>query len=139
MATPTLRSDLAGMPPRFIWRVVAALLPLLTGVLGLVNGTSDWHHATTMSQQIAGAGVILYGPLGVLTAVALLGGLRWWRPALIAWAVIISVVGGFSPVAWGDAPPVYGILAGFSSALICAGVLWAATMAFPASAPGPTP
>lgn len=127
------------MPPRFGWRIVAALLPLAIGAIGLYNNVSDWRSATTVGQHLAGAGVILYGPLGVLAAVAILIGHRTWRPLLVAWAAVCTLVGALAPVVWGDAAPVIGVLAGFSTALLCAASIWAGSMAFPAPAPAATP
>ena len=127
------------MPPRFTWRVVAALLPLAMGVIGLYNNVSDWRSATTFGQHLAGAGVILYGPLGVLAAGAILIGHRTWRPLLIAWSAVCTLVGALSPVVWDHASPVIGVLAGFSTALLCAAAIWAGSMAFPAPAQSSTP
>lgn len=118
------------MPPRFGWRIAAALFPLITGVIGSINGLNDWDQATTLGQHVAGAGVVVYGPLGVAAAVALLLGHRWGRPLLIAWSVVITIVGAVAPVAWGGAAVMIGIISGFSTALIAAGAIWAARMAF---------
>ena len=127
------------MPPRFGWRVAAALLPLAVGTIGLYNNVDDWRSAQTFGQHVAGAGVIVYGPLGILAAVAILAGQRHWRPLLLAWSIACTLVGALAPVVWGGASPVIGIVAGFSSALLCAAALWAASMAFPTPAPTETP
>ena len=109
------------------------------GAIGLYNNVNDWRSATTLGQHLAGAGVILYGPLGVLAAVAILVGHRVWRPLLVAFASVCTLVGALSPVVWDAASPVIGVLAGFSTALFCAAAIWAGSMAFPAPAPGSTP
>ena len=128
------------MPPRFGWRVVAALLPLAVGLIGLYNNVSDWRSAQTLGQHLAAAGVILYGPIGVAAGAALLAGWRHWRPVFLAFAVACTLVGTLAPVVWGGASPVIGIIGGFGTATLCGAALWAATMAFPAPTPEtPTP
>jgi hypothetical protein len=128
------------MPPRFGWRVVAAFLPLAVGAIGLYNNIDDWRSAQTFGQHLAAAGVIFYGPVGVAAGVALLVGWRRWRPLFLAFAGSCTLVGTLAPVVWGGASPVIGVIAGFSSAMLCAAALWAATMAFPSPPPtDPTP
>lgn len=119
---------------RIGWRIGAALLPGFVGGLGLVTNISDWQSATTIGQKLAGLGVLIYGPIGVAAAVALLLGKTIGKPLLIAFSVVASLVGGLAPVVWGDASPMYGILSGFSSALLCGAALW---MANNALGPGP--
>jgi hypothetical protein len=111
------------------WRIGAALLPGFVGALGVRTNISDWQSATTIGQKLAGAGVLLYGPIGIVAAVALLLGKRVGKPLLIAFSVLASLVGGLAPVVWGDASPMYGILSGFSSALLCGAALWMANNA----------
>lgn len=138
------------MPPRFGWRVAAALLPLGTGILGLLNGLSDWRHASSLLQQIAAICVNLTGPLGVLAAGALLSGHTLRTPLLRSWAVVVMLTSGVSSVAWG-APAVemtlraeismtlMALVAGISTGLFCVLVFWLAQMAFPAPSPDPAP
>ena len=126
------------MPPRFGWRVVAAFLPLAVGGIGLYNNVNDWRQAETVGQHLAGAGVIVYGPVGVLAGGALLVGSRFWRPLLLTFSGICIFVGALAPVVWDGASPVIGLIAGFSTAIFCAAAIWAATMAFPSPTPSAT-
>jgi len=119
------------MPPRFGWRVTAALLPLAVGLIGLYNNVSDWRSAQTLGQHLAAAGVILYGPVGVAAGVALLVGWRHWRPLLLTFAGACTFVGALAPVVWGGASPFVGLFGAFGAGTLCAASLWAATMAFP--------
>jgi hypothetical protein len=123
------------MPPRFGWRIAAALLPLAVGGLGLYNNLSDWRAAQTFGQHIAAAGVVLYGPTGVAAGIALLAGHRLGRTLLVAFSVLTVLVGTIAPVAWGGAPWFTAIFSFFGSAVLCAAALWAASMAVP---PPPT-
>lgn len=123
------------MPPRFGWRLVAAILPLAVGAIGLYNNVSDWRSAQTFGQHLAAAGVLLYGPVGLLAGVALLTGWRHWRPLLLTFAGACTLVGALAPVVWGGTSPIIGLISGFSSAMLCAAALWAATMAFPSPPP----
>jgi hypothetical protein len=122
------------MPPRFGWRLVAAFLPLAVGTIGLYNNVSDWRAAQTFGQHLAAAGVVLYGPVGV----ALLVGWLHWRPLFLTFGGACTFVGALAPVVWGGASPVIGLIAGFSSAMLCAAAWWAATMAFPSPAATPS-
>ena len=124
------------MPPRSGWRIVAALLPLAVGGLGLYNNFSDWRSAQTFGQHVAAAGVVLYGPIGVLAGVALLAGWRRWRPWLLAFSACCTLVGALAPVVWGGAPPFIGLFGGIGAATLCLAAFWAATMAFPSTPPG---
>lgn len=120
------------MPPQLStigWRIGAAILPGFVGGLGLRTNISDWQSATTLGQKLAGLGVLLYGPIGVAAAVALLLGHRVGKPLLIAFSVLASLVGGLAPVVWGDASPVYGLMAAISSAVLCGAALWMANNA----------
>ena len=109
-----------------LWRLGAALLPAALGGLGVMNGLPDWRASTTLAQHLSSAGVILYGPLGLGAAGLLIAGHRLARPALVAWAFAVTAVAGISPVAWGGAPALIGILSAFSCAMLMAAVLWAA-------------
>ncbi len=125
---------MSGGLSRIGWRIGAALLPGFVGGLGLRTNIGDWESATTLGQKLAGLGVLLYGPIGVAAAVALLLGKRIGKPLLIAFSVIASLVGGLAPVVWGDASPMYGILSAFSSALLCGAAFWMANNALGLSA-----
>jgi hypothetical protein len=109
-----------------LWRIAAALLPAGIGAIGTINGFSDWDSATTVGQHLAGAGVIAYSPLGIAAAIALIADHALARPLLIGWGVAVTFVAGVAPVAWGDAPPMIGVVSAFSSGILVAAVLWAA-------------
>jgi hypothetical protein len=111
------------------WRIGAAFLPLGTGILGVINGLGEWQGSETLLQRISSAGVIVYGPLGLAAGVLLLAGARHGRLALSAWMVVVTIVGGVAPVAWGDAPAMFGLLSGFSTLLLCGAAYWAASEA----------
>jgi hypothetical protein len=120
------------------WRIAAALFPGALGGFGLWNNVNDWNSAATLGQKIAGLGVLLYGPLGVVTALALLAGKPVARTLFLVFAAVVILVGGLSPVVWGTASPAYGFLAGLSTALFCGAGYWAATRAL-APVPHPAP
>lgn len=118
-----------------LWRLAAALLPGGFGVLALINGTSDWRSATTFGQHLAGAGVIIYGPIGVAAAVALLLGKRVGRTLTLVWGMVATTVATLAPVVWGGAPVTAAIFSCFGAATLVAAALWAATQATPAPPP----
>lgn len=120
------------MPPQLStigWRIGAATLPGALGAFGLWNNFADWQSAATLGQKVAGLGVLLYGPLGVITALLLLAGRPLGRTFLLGFSAVVILVGGLSPVVWGTASPVYGFLAGLSTALFCGAAYWAANNA----------
>ncbi len=117
------------------WRLAAALLPGGFGVLALINGTSDWESATTFGQHLAGAGVLLYGPIGIAAAVTLLMGKPVGRKLTLAWGIIATVVATLAPVVWGGAPLSAAIFSCFGAAVLSAAALWAATQATPQPPP----
>ena len=128
------------MPLRLIlWRLAAALLPGGFGVLALINGASDWNSATTFGQHLAGAGVIIYGPVGAAAAVALLLGKRVGRPLTLVWGLVATLVATLAPVVWGGAPMSAAIFSCFGAAVLSAAALWAATQATPPPPPAATP
>lgn len=128
---------MSGTPPsRLGWRIAAALLPLLTGLLGLYNNINDWRQAETFGQHLVGLGVIIYGPLGIAAAVAILLRHRRARLLLLSFSVIACIVAGLAPVVWGGAPVFSAIFSLFGAGVLCAGALWAESMTrAPATAP----
>lgn len=124
---------MSGLTPRAIlWRLAAAFLPGGFGVLALINGASDWRSAETVGQHIAGAGVIIYGPVGAAAAVALLLGKRVGRVLTLVWGVVATTVATLAPVVWGGAPVSAAIFSCFGASVLAAAALWAATQATPA-------
>lgn len=115
-------------PARLGWRITAAFLPLLTGLLGLYNNIDDWRQATTLGQHLAGLGVIIYGPLGIAAAVAILMRHSSARSLLLAFSVIACMVAGLAPVVWGGAPFYAAIFSLFGAGVLCAGAVWAESM-----------
>jgi hypothetical protein len=111
------------------WRIAAAAFPGALGGFGLWNNFNDWNSAATLGQKIAGLGVLLYGPLGAITALALLAGKPLGRTLFLVFAAVVILVGGLSPVVWGTASPVYGFLTGLSTALFCGAAYWALSRA----------
>ena len=102
-----------------------------------MSNVSDWRSAETLGQHVAAAGVIAYGPLGVVAAILLLLGRPLGRTVLVWFSATATMVGGLAPVAWGGQSIGIGLLAPFSSAIFCAGAIWAASVAIPnAPAPG---
>jgi hypothetical protein len=125
----------SGLTPRAIlWRLAAALLPGGFGALALINWTDDWNSAESVGQHIAGAGVLIYGPVGAAAAVALLMGKRVGRTLTLLWGVIATTVATLAPVVWGGAPVSAAIFSCFGASVLVAAALWAATQATPAPA-----
>ena len=103
-----------------------------------MNWTDDWNSATTFGQHVAGAGVLIYGPIGVAAAVALLLGKPVGRKLTLAWGVVATTVATLAPVVWGGAPVTAAIFSCFGAAVLVAAALWAATQALAAPPSAPT-
>jgi len=115
--------------------VLAILLVLATGVLGLINGIGEMGSAQTPLQQSVTVGVLLYGCLGVIAAVGLFRRKRWSVMVSALWALIVTYVATVASFAYSD--PTFSrreTLAGvagacIATALIGALVVWAARSA----------
>ena len=88
-ATPRTRST--GLT--IAW-VLALIVLLVTGALGLSNGVRQLPYTATFGQMTVAVGVLLYGILGIAAAVGLLRRRAWSLPLTIAWAVIVTYVPG---------------------------------------------
>ena len=110
--------------------IVAILLLLNTGVLGLYNGLGELSEARTPLQRSVTLGVLIYGVLGLAAALALFVRHRWSVPLSIAWGVVITYVASAAAPAYaGDDATVGGAIAGgVGAGLIGALVVWCARM-----------
>jgi hypothetical protein len=112
------------MSRTLLWRLVALVLPLLTGLLGAFNGPEAFRVATTGGQRIAAGTQTAYGILGLTSTIGLAQGRIWARQALIAWAILLTITGGMAPVIWGATGVGSGLLALVATAVIAAGGVW---------------
>jgi hypothetical protein len=110
--------------------IVAILLLLNTGVLGLYSGLGELSEARTPLQRSVTGGVLMYGVLGLAAAVALFVRHRWSVPLSIGWAVVVTYVASFAALAYaGEDATIGGAIAGgVGAALIGAFVVWCARM-----------
>jgi hypothetical protein len=110
--------------------IVAILLLLNTGVLGLYSGLGELSGARTPLQRSVTGGVLMYGVLGLAAAVALFVRHRWSVPLSIGWAVVVTYVASFAALAYaGEDATIGGAIAGgVGAALIGAFVVWCARM-----------
>lgn len=115
------------MARKAVW-IVSILLLLNTGGLGVYNGITELHDAKTVLQRSVTVGVLIYGVLGLMGAVALV--LR--RPSAvwlsIVWAIVVTYVASTAALAYAgdDASTGGAIAAGLGAALIGALVVWCA-------------
>ncbi|HEX6628593.1 MAG TPA: hypothetical protein VF105_11580 [Gemmatimonadaceae bacterium] len=99
---------------------------LVTGVLGVYNGSTEWGEGETPLQHSVTVGVFVYGVFGLLTAYGLIRRRRWSLKTAIVWAICVSYVPGFAVMAYADkdATPGSAIAASAGGALIALGVIW---------------
>ena len=115
------------MARRIAW-ALAILLLLVSGVLGVYNGSTEWADARTALQRSVTGGVLLYGVLGLVTGVGLLRRQRWSLPLAIAWGVVVTYVPGAAVMAYGgpDATPGAALAASLGAAFVALLVVAAA-------------
>jgi hypothetical protein len=108
--------------------VLSLLLLLLTGVVGIHNGLTEWGEGRTTMQRSVTAGVFLYGLLGLVTAFGLFRRRRWSVGTAIAWAMAVTYVPGVAVMVYGEDGAILSsaIAASAGSALIALGVVWTA-------------
>ena len=108
--------------------IVAILLLLNTGVLGLYSGLSELSEARTPLQRSVTMGVLIYGVLGLAAALALVVRHRWSVPLSAAWGVVITYVASAAAPAYaGDDATIGGAIAGgIGAGLIGVLVVWCA-------------
>jgi hypothetical protein len=108
--------------------VSSLVLLFFTGVVGVYNGVSEWGEAHTPAEHSVTVGVLLYGILGLVTALGLIQRRRWSVGTAIAWAVPVTYVPGVAVMVYGDEGAIMSsaIAASAGSALIALAVVWTA-------------
>jgi hypothetical protein len=113
------------MGKKLAWVLSLAVL-VVTGVLGVYNGITEWEEGQTAMQQSVTVGVLLYGILGLITAFGLFQRRAWSVGTSIAWAIAVTYVPGVAVTAYGGdgGTMLSAIAASAVSGLIAAGVVW---------------
>ena len=113
---------------RSIARIVAILILIATGALGVYNGFNEWKNPYSPFQRAVYFGVVLYGVLGLVGAYGVIRRRGWSRPVVIGWASMVTFVSATAAIAYSNArvTPLAAIAAGASAALLGAFVVWAA-------------
>jgi hypothetical protein len=108
--------------------IVAILLLLNTGALGLYSGVTELSDARTPLQISVTAGVLIYGIFGLAAAIALFVRHRWSVPLSIAWAVVVTYVASTAALAYAGEDATIGaaISGGLGAGLIGVLVVWCA-------------
>ena len=110
--------------------IVAILLLLNTGGLGLYNGVSELADARTALQRSVTIGVLIYGVLGLAAAAALIVRHRWSVPLSVGWAIAVTYVASTAALAYGgpDESVSAVVGGGLGAVLIGIFVVWCARM-----------
>jgi peptidoglycan/LPS O-acetylase OafA/YrhL len=115
------------MGRRIAWVLSLAVLAV-TGVLGIYNGLTEWRDGRTPMQHSVTVGVLLYGILGLITALGLFRRRRWSVGTAFSWGIAVTYVPGVAVTSYGGegATMLSAIAASGATALIAAGVVWTA-------------
>lgn len=115
------------MSRKIAWGLAFAAL-LITGVLGIYNGPTEWGSGLTLFQKSVTGGVFLYGVVGLVAAFGLLRRRRWSVIAASIWGVIVTYVPGAAVKAYAEEGATWksAIAASAASAVIACLVVWAA-------------
>ena len=90
--------------------VIAAL-----GVPSLINTLGEWRSAHTTGQRLVTIVELGFSIVGYLGVIAVIRRLAWARPAILGWAVLITLTAGLAPYFWGGAS----LLVALMSATFC--------------------
>jgi peptidoglycan/LPS O-acetylase OafA/YrhL len=104
--------------------IVATLLLLAAGWLGIQGGIEQWPQSRFAIQRIQTITQLAYGVLSLGVLATLAGPAALTRVTRIAWFIDITVAGGLAPVAWGYTGWGPAIFAGLATAAIAWLVLW---------------
>ena len=121
-------------PARRIGRTIAWVLAILvlvgTGVLGVRNGVTEWSGADTGWRKSVTGGVLLYGVLGLAAGIGLLRRRAWSLPLAIAWGLVVTYVASTAALAFGGpGVPMSAAIAGGIGAAVIALLVVLATRA----------
>lgn len=120
---------------KMLARFLAIALLLVTGILGLYNGSTELGEALTGLQRSVTIAVLLYGMLGIAGGVGLVRRRPWSVTIVAAWAVASAYAGTIASFAYSDptfAQPgtLAGVVGAFVSiAAVGALVIWTARSA----------
>src|SRR5690349_148581 len=108
--------------------IVSILLLLNTGGIGVYNGITELPEAGTALQKSVTIGVLIYGLLGLIAALALVLRRRSAVWLTVGWSVVITYVASTAALAYGgnDASVGGAVAGGLGAALIGALVVWCA-------------
>ena len=115
------------MGRKIAW-VLSLVLLLFTGIVGVYDGLTEWGEGRTLMQHSVTVGILLYGILGLVTALGLLQRRPWSIRTAIGWAVAVTYVPGVAVMVYGDEGAIMSsaIAASAGSALIALAVVWTA-------------
>jgi len=80
---------------------VALVIIVALGVPSVINTVGEWRLARTMGQHVVTVVELCCSIAGFLGVLAVVRGAPWARPAILAWAVLITLTAGLAPYNWG--------------------------------------
>ena len=109
-----------------IARLLALILLLVTGSIGVYNGISEWGEGRTPLQHSVTVSVLIYGVFGLVSAYGLLRRQPWSVPTAVLWMLGVVYAPGVAVMAYGGEDAIIGsaIAASVGSALVALGVVW---------------
>ena len=82
------------------WIALAIIVAL--GVPSIINTMGEWRSAQTTGQHVTTVVEASFSLIGMLAVIAVIRRASWARPAILAWAALITVTAGLAPYFWGN-------------------------------------
>ena len=104
--------------------MLAVLLWLALGWLGVKGGIEQWPESQSLGQRVQSVAQLAYGLLSILAVATVARSDTLTTVVRVSWLAAITIAGGMAPVVWGDAAWGAGLVAGLASFVVGLLVLW---------------
>lgn len=99
---------------------IALVIIVALGVPSLINSVGEWRTAATTGQRVVTIVEASFSLAGFIAVLAVIRRAAWARPAILAWAVLITLTGGLASYYWGDSSLPAALMSTVGSGLVAA-------------------